>query len=288
MSTNPTPPDAWRTIDEWPSWNDLPAMCCYRLRLVDSNGSPVPIPRLLDPDPSGLLYIGETGPDEKWPGPHRVAALAADLAPRVNVDGHGRTIDERVTAAVHGVGKTFRAIDLIRKLRRRWPGCSLQMMWEETTDMESLVSTGDVTNANAAVDANDPKARNRDLLAATEGVIGSSGKELARRREKQLLDEYEDRFGEPPPLNSKAGEFMRNKDQRTEHTVQQSVVDVSQVGDRSVVYDILNRLPREVIESFLTSAQSGSGPDGSTSPPDDEVSMGDGYEELKRRRGGHD
>lgn len=247
MSKEHIPPHAWRAVDDWQRWNDLPPTCCYRLRLVDASGVPVSIPRLLKDDPSGLLYIGETGPDEDWTGPHRVAALASDLAHREITDDRGRTTDQRVVPAIHGVGKTFRATDLLRKLRNRWPGCSLQVAWEATTDIESLVSGDDVTNANAAVDVGDAKSRNRQSLPTTDGILSSSGKEEARRRERELLDGYEDHFGEPPPLNDKAGEFMRNKDQRTGQA-----------------------LP----DSFQEHAEG-------------EVQMGDAYEELKRLRGDH-
>ncbi|MBN9121872.1 MAG: hypothetical protein J0I06_22480 [Planctomycetes bacterium] len=81
------------------------APACYRLRLVNGDGQPIPIPSLTGGNPSGVVNIGETENFEQRRG---------DLLRGVT------------RAEGHSAGNLFRYLCLFGGLHDSHPGCRLQ------------------------------------------------------------------------------------------------------------------------------------------------------------------
>lgn len=138
----------------------------YRLRLVSSDGQPIPIPSLTGGDPAGIVNIGETENFEQRRG---------DL-----IGGVTR-------ASGHSAGNLFRYFCLFSRLEALHPGCRLQYsfrpasskaeakMWEASAIKEYVIRSAMLPLLNRQL----PKAYDDDTWNALWDVIHGEGGEVA-------------------------------------------------------------------------------------------------------------
>lgn len=105
----------WIPLNAETPWN--PRWGIYRVRLMDSSGVRVPIPRIGSVDPEGVLYIGRSG--------YSHSKTDRSL---------GRRLWEFYNHGSHSGAGTWWQVKAVLDLLNRWPGRTLEVSVVELPD----------------------------------------------------------------------------------------------------------------------------------------------------------
>jgi len=190
LPLNNDPASGWKPADGWQSWGtDLPNAYVYRLRAVDKDGKPLPLPQAQDTNERGLLYVGETG--------------VKDTDPSSRVKNLARGVTDESQKHLHSAAPKYWDDGWPQELEDLDPDYVLQIGWDEQIDEQII----------AEKDARLPSAPQKDQM------ISHSGKAAAMGLEDAMLRQFASEHPVRPPLNDAPSPGWRDRDRKTKHQV---------------------------------------------------------------------